>query len=134
MRKAAENLLSYLEMIPSDYKNLNIHELKAHGGTIVSTGIINNSRVSICQMHVQKKGVTSDWHAHAEGESFVFQEGSPYYIEIEGINECIRVCENRTCYVPPNIKHRMAGSEGESKSILVLIPGSSTFPRGMNGE
>lgn len=137
-KKAADNFLAhldYLKMLPIDYENFNRHNIKADGGEIISTGIVNNKFMSIARMHLTSKRMTSDWHTHSEGESFIFQRGEPYYMEIKGVKKCIKVSINKGCYVPPGTPHRLAGTEGESWSIVVLIPGSSTFPAGVeNGN
>jgi len=131
-KKATERLLDYLDMIPDNYKELTQHHLKVKGGELVSTGLINNEKLSVARMHLSCKGITSNWHTHESSESFILQEGSPYFMEIEGLKDCVEVSYTRTCYVPPNTPHRVAGTLGESWSIIVLIPGSNTFPKGLN--
>ena len=137
--KAADNLLNFIleyqDMIPNDYENLNQHEIKAAGGKVISTGIVNNKFMSIARTHFTSQGMTMNWHAHKEGETIILQRGAPLYIEIKGVKDCIKVTTGRACYVPPNTPHRLAGTEGESWAIVVLIPGSDTFPAGVeNGN
>ena len=132
MQKAIDNLSDYLEMIPDDYENLHQHDIKVSGGHLISTGIVNNRHMSICRMHITNKGITSDWHTHAEAETFILNKGASYYMEIKGIEYCVKVSKDNSCHVPPDTPHRLAGTDGESWSILVLVPGSVTFPVGVN--
>jgi len=131
LEKAADKLLTYLDMIPKDYRNLVQHEIKADGGRVISTGIVNNKFMSIARTHFTSRGMTMKWHAHEEGETIILQRGAPLYIEIDGVKDCIKVTTGRACYIPPNTQHRLAGTEGESWAIVVLIPGSDTFPAGV---
>lgn len=127
--RAADRLAAYLEMIPENYDRLHEYSIKATNGEMIAVGLVNNKFMSIARTHFTKKGMTSDWHTHTEGETCILQRGAPYYIEIEGMKHCIKVSESRCCFVPPGIAHRLAGTEGESWSIIVLIPGSATFPQ-----
>ena len=128
---SADKLLDYLDMLPDGYENLNQHMIRSDSGKIISTGITNNSLLSVARTHFTEQGMTSPWHTHHEAETFIFHRGEPYYMEIEGMKKYVKVCHERSCYVPPGVGHRLAGTEGESWSIVVLVPGSQEFPMGV---
>ena len=135
LEKAADRLLDYLNMLPKGYSDLRQHTIKAHGGEMIATGLVNNEIMSISRTHFTHKGMTSDWHSHASAETLILQKGAPYFVEIRGLSHCIKVTESKSCHIPQGVPHRLAGTEGESWSIVVLVPGSDTFPKGVeNGE
>jgi len=134
-KNAADRLSDYLEMVPPNYKNLHQHDVKVNAGHAFLTGIVNNKHMSISRLHLTGKGISSDCHTHDEAETFILDRGSPYYMEIEGLGKLVTVSKSNSCHIPPNKKHRLAGTDGESWSIIVLIPGSETFPKGLtNGK
>jgi len=131
-KNASDRLSDYLEMVPSNYKKLHQHDVKVNDGHAFLTGIVNNKHMSISRLHLTNTGISSDWHTHNEAETFILDRGEPYYMEIEGLDKVVKVSKNNSCHIPPNRKHRLAGTEGESWSIIVLIPGSETFPKGLS--
>jgi len=74
--------------------------------------------------------MSSEWHEHEEMEVFILIKGEPYYLRVKDIGK-IKVEIGKPCYIPPGVPHKLASTASKCESIIILIPGSSTFPGGI---
>jgi len=127
-----EEILDYLSMIPKNSNMLLQYDLKVISGKITLKGLINNKKISIAQMDMLDNSET-DWHVHNRTEHFMLYEGKTYNIEYmeQDTKTKRKVHIKDSCYVLPNVPHRIVDVDGDSKSIIILIPGSNTYPKGI---
>lgn len=131
--KATEKLIDFLEFLPSDHAEKSHFYIDVINGRVDMLGIINNPTISIAMMTIEETGFSSEWHEHDSMETFILKSGKPYTMEIKGVGK-LRVTETNSVYIPHNVPHRLYDTEGKSKSIVVMVPGTDQFPRGICDE
>ena len=129
MHKATNKLLEYLDVIPTIH-NKQQYITKAYNGIITLTGILNNPDKSVALIHFSNKEMYTDFHTHLKHETFIKISGEDIYFEIEGQGEKI-LTTSKPIYIPANIPHRLTKTDGEMHGIVILVPGSNTFPKGV---
>jgi len=128
-----DDFLDYLSLIPKENTNSPLNSLwDVIEGEVKILGIINNDKVTISQTILRNRPST-DWHIHPESEYILLYEGSPIIMEwIEnGVTFEKKVEFNTMCLIKANQAHRLKSSEGNSKLIVITIPGSKDFPKGL---
>lgn len=134
LEEATQNLLNFIQM-KSDSLVDHKYDLKLKKGQCNLIGLRNTDNVSISLARYNDI-CESEWHAHEEREVFIMYCGEPYIMEmdVDGKITSFEV-NNSPAYIDPCVKHRMIkNTSGESRSIVILIPGSSTFPKGYVDE
>lgn len=127
---ATENILEFLQMVPTNSNDLTTFRVKMIRGCSKLIGIVNNSEVTVCKMIIADDS-ESEWHSHPERERFMWCSGGSYVMEYNIDGEILsKEVFDSIFYVDPNVSHRLASSNGTSESILILIPGSANFPKG----
>jgi hypothetical protein len=130
--RAAEKLLNFIDSI-IDRETPHKFSYIMNGGKVILTGIINCQEYAMSTMCIPNSGISSDWHKHPENEIFIWQSGHSYTMELEGYGTIV-VSKSRPCYILANTRHRLLTTKGKSTSLIVLIPGSDTFPKGIIHE
>jgi len=129
--KSTTKILNYLSLIPKNPGQLSKYNMETITGKVSILGLINNKSISIVQM-ITDKGSETEWHSHSQTEHMMLYEGDPYIMEyeIEGNLYEFEVSITKGCYMEPNVPHRLKSSSGDSKSVIIIIPGSADFPKG----
>lgn len=130
--KKTEEILDFLSMVPSNVNEKIDVEINMLIGKSDVCGIINNKQLSIADVYT-KKNSQSNWHTHSETEHLILYEGEGYTMECidnDGVRYNREITLKKSCYILQGIPHRIKSVKSDCKSIVILIPGSKTFPKG----
>jgi hypothetical protein len=128
--KAAQKLMDYIELVPSNPSELTMYELECEGGSMTVYGILNNDVMSIAQTVISNEGITTKCHTHKSLEIVILVEGSPIHIGIAG-DRVRKVDFNHPVHIQPNVAHSLVKTEGRAKILAILVPGSTDWPKGV---
>ena len=134
--RSTEKILDFLSMVPTNSANLERFDIDMITGKSEVRGLINNKAISIAQSIISNDA-SGDWHTHPETEHIILYEGGPFVMEMQykDGNQLRTIDMTKSCYIEPNIPHRLHSCMSDSKCIAVIIPGTNTFPKETyNGE
>jgi len=133
LNNKTEEILKYLSMVPKNSSKVTRYYIDMIKGKSEARGIMNNDRISVACIYTSDKS-ESAWHTHEEVEHLVLYEGDGYIIECidkDGTHYDRKITLEKSCYILKNVPHRIKSVKGDCKSIVMLIPGSDEFPKGI---
>lgn len=129
--RKTDDFLDYLSLVPRKINEPLEHLWDIEQGEMKILGIINNDKITVSQV-IFRDGPSTDWHQHPESEYLLLYEGSPIVVELIENEQSFEktITFNSVCLIKANQKHRIKRSKGNSKLIVITIPGSKNFPEG----
>jgi len=131
-----EQLLDYLRLIPERLDIKEMYDFKTLSGQAVAYGIINTEYFSIAKT-MFADSTRIDWHNHPEHEHIIMYSGEIVELEVQVTKDNIKkkiLSPGCSIFIRPGQAHRLITTIGECWVIVITVPGTTTFPKGILDE